>query len=817
MLRRFAGVLPLLLLGFLLRADEAKSCYLRVTVLETEPKVAGTLTSLMFVRPAPATHLFFRKAVFGADGSIVECKTGFHDVIDWDAAAGAAETPVGTPGRWVDITKEAFAPHWTESHWHKPHGEYARSTLHLGFFSRENDGRKSKKPVSKRLETGNLDCVRVRVDFAKRPAEEAIFRSVEETAHWGGVGFLVDMNAEPEGARVVSMLEGLSAIESSLRKKGYVERDLPKRIVTAGREYLGYFSPLYSREVLQKAAGLYRLMGFTSVLYSTKDQSAEFDEIANRFCNPVFDESTRPDWVGKSPADPEMDAKSRKIGAKFPVIEKPRLVKCGDETTVLKEKLLQLPEVRRMFAAFLSERKVDPKELGVATLDEVPFVTAAAQADTPAKRRAYYYTGLFRSEAMLGWYKQLVDGMKAGYAGKMAVTGEICWENNSFPDILRAFDLGVYDVSAHECASMLWVMPHGALYRLIAQRSGGRYGRTLPGVLYGSFRGRMPEIAELEGTSALIHGMRNFYWYDSTLCNLKDVAYYENMKKANDRFSRYEDAVLGWKSELTNPPALVVKSYAGELWQSGAMDPLYQEFEMSVAGLVWNQIAFDILNDEMAIRHLKNYKVVYLTSPVLPRASCAPLEKWVRQGGVLVLVGNTAATKNEFDEDQPFGVRLAGAAAESGFQVRKLERGRVCRIAGSPAADLKASFDPAENPQISTHTSCKQVFHRIGEAETLRYAEPFRFLADRERPVLCDRRGVDVGVFENADATRAVLIAADYTDPSEKEIVCRLLLNGKYVTAKDEAGRAHPVVRSGGRTVVKVPVGISTVVTLEKN
>ena len=169
------SLLPALLPCAAVSSGEAETCWMRVTVVETEPNVPGTLTSMLFVRPAPATHLFCRKAIYGAEGQVVECKTGYHDVVNWGALKGVPETPVGEAGRWVDISKEAYAPYWTESRWAKTHRKYAKTTLHLGFFSRENDRRKDRRPIFKRLEKGNLDCVKVRVDFADAPEDRAIF------------------------------------------------------------------------------------------------------------------------------------------------------------------------------------------------------------------------------------------------------------------------------------------------------------------------------------------------------------------------------------------------------------------------------------------------------------------------------------------------------------------------------------------------------------------------------------------------------------------------------------------------------------------
>lgn len=56
------------------------------------------------------------------------------------------------------------------------------------------------------------------------------------------------------------------------------------------------------------------------------------------------------------------------------------------------------------------------------------------------------------------------------------------------------------------------------------------------------------------------------------------------------------------------------------------------------------------------------------------------------------------------------------------------------------------------------------------------------------------------------------LLMADYADPSEKQVVCNLLLKGACPKTKDEY---HPT-KEGTRTILNIPVKISNLFTLEQ-
>jgi len=60
------------------------------------------------------------------------------------------------------------------------------------------------------------------------------------------------------------------------------------------------------------------------------------------------------------------------------------------------------------------------------------------------------------------------------------------------------------------------------------------------------------------------------------------------------------------------------------------------------------------------------------------------------------------------------------------------------------------------------------------------------------------------------------LLMADYADPSEKQVVCNLLLKEACPKAKDESGKEYHPTKEDTRTILSIPVKISNLFTLEQ-
>ena len=805
----------LFFLIFIASAGNAPQCWMRVTLLEASPETESAFTGMLaFTLP----HVFLKKAAWGADGKIVSFPTDFHAVMNWDALENAGEQKIAVPGPWIDLSEIFHMPSEGGNRWLKTERRCHAVNLCISFFARGNDRRTDRRPIFKRLEAGNLERIRVKAEFASAPDERAIFRVITEQVTGSCFRLMIDPEIRDVNLAFASVTDILARRISALEKQFGQAVPPPKRILISRRENPGHFYPLLGEEAIRKFHELHRLLGIRSVQYNSVEMSRKQRELLWSQSDPVFLEGTRPEWISSEPSDPDLKKKCIASARRLPVVPgKALLVKFGDETRVLSGALLKKAGVRKQFADFLKARKILPDEVGFPSYGDIEILDNVKKAVTPAFRRLFYYSSIFRSEAQLDWYRAMVNGIRAAYPGKLISTGEICWENSRvFPEIFRAFEKNVFDVASHECSVLLWLMPHSAISRLVAQRSAARYFRTRPGILYGSYRGgeKLYDIIEVDGTSALMNGMEHIYWYSDTSFGpngFPSEKYHAQIMKVNRRAARFENLILDGESPSRAPLALLVKSYASEFWQGSNGLPHYAEFDMAAAGLAWNQLPFDILSDELAVRFRDNYRIIYLASRILPSGSREPLKKWVETGGRLVFLGSSAATRNEFNEEESF---LGGwmRRVPSSDAVIPIGKGKVFFFSESPAQKLRNSFRPLDKA-----LPVASVFHTFDPALLAPYAAPFDAAPALPRGVLCDRPGVEVNYFESADRKRSAVFAVDYTSGKEKKITLKIMLKGNYHAAEDETGRRYPLRRGeDGRTVLpELPLGASAVYSLE--
>ncbi len=795
---------------------EPQHVFMRVTLLKAEPQAQGALTGMiLYTLP----HQFTRRAAWGLDGDIVEFSTGFHAVINYDALSSVAEIPVGSSGRWIDLTKELNQSYHPESRWKKLDRTRAAQTMYIGFFARELDRRSDQRPIFKRNELGNFSKVEVSVDFSSRAEASGILRSFTVSSLNSGVALYIDPEeTDPERA-FASLQEMIARRTEALRAIGVQGKALPDRILLSRRNAPGYFLPFWDKAVTEAENALAHMLGIRSIQYWTVERPPDFMQFAYASSNPVFFESTRPEWISADPADGALQSNAEKAAKRLPVFkEKDLLAKFGDETSVLPEKLCGSSGVRKLFASYLGKRDVAPGILGYTALGDVELLTDIKGAVSAETRRLYYYSCQFRSEVMLDWYKRMIVAIRAAYPGKLLATGEICWEDSRHsPEIFRAYEMDVYDIASHECATLLWVMPHGAIWRLATQRSAARYfENTRPGILYGSTRGGkgMEDIVELDGTNALIDGMEHIYWYDYgpyTPFGHNPIPYDRKIALLSQRAADLEKLILDGRSPLRQPAVALIKSYANEFWNGNTQQEYFQEFELAAAALAWNQIAFDILSDEAAARHAGKYQAIYLASAVLPLASRDVLKPWVENGGRLILLGDATATRNEFNEPDDFAKQL-GAKAADALEFSKIDLGKGCvfRFGGQPGLALRNSFSP-----VDKELPVKSVFHEFDVNLCRKYIGPLEAAPPIEQAMSCSRTGVVMNFYEAANGEQAAVLLADYTRKEFKPVTVKAALQGNYRTACDESGKSFPVGRLGRFAILEdIPLGASSVLIL---
>lgn len=810
MLKRYLSLLIFLfIVTFLCGADHKEKCWIRVTLFGTSPKTDNAWHGVLcFTRP----HIFTQKFTWGAKGNVIEHPTTFYSVINWEQMKDIPPIKHGTPGPWIELKNIYHIPN--KKRWsHKP--AMAASNVILTFFSPRNDNRKDRRPIFKRWESGNLEKIHVKVEFASNPDEKSIYRTITEKVDGSILRIFIDPQIKDVNCRIMSARSLLDKRIASL-KKDDPESYIPKRILTSHRDNPGHFYPLLDLDTAEKLTQLHRLLGFRSVQYQSIELPEKFRKIFWKDCNPVFLEGPRPEWLSAFPGDTAMNKKTIVLAKKLQNIpqKKVLLIKFGDETKILPAKYLKNDYVKKQFTDYLKQHNVSPQDIGFPAFEKVEILADIRKAKTPETRRLYYYSTLFRGDIMLDWYKNMIDQIRQNYPGKLLATGEICWENSRiFPDIFRAYEKNVFDIASHECSVLLWLMPHSAIPRLVAQRSAARYfPGTRPGILYGSHRGGndLLDIIEIDGTSALLHGMGHIYWYNDTIFNIngfRSETADKKIRMINRRAAQFEDLILNGESPLRKPDALLVKSFISELWHGANTGTHFREFEMAAAALAWSQLPFDILNDDLAARYCDNYKVIYLTSPVVPERLRNILIPWVRKGGRLVIAGQKTAMFNEFKEESSLLHRLGIKPNKD--NVKRLGKGLIFFFRDSPGNALRLSFQP-QDLKLPVQT----IFHQFNPALLKPYLAPFTVNPALKRDIICDRNGVEINFFEAKNYKKCAVFAVDYTCKDKKKITLQLNLKGIYHEAKDETGKTYPVRRDNETSVVTVELGASNVFTL---
>lgn len=800
--------------------EASEKLFVRSTLLDSEPKVKSALTDLaMYSLP----HEFTRKCIVSGDGKIVDFPLSFHSVMDWDKLMDNPEIPVGNPSAWIEITEQIYAP-FKQSPWQRQERSYSAQVLFIGFFARENDTRNDRRPIFKTLELGNLKKVRARIDFATNPDTSAIVKRIEYSSGNSCVPVLLeptDRKLSAWGESITTLRDNVEKRIEALKSAGVTPVPAPKRIIISRRLSPGRFYSVFDPETVAKEIELAKRIGIHSLQWWCDNPPGDFDSYADKGLSPLFKEGTRPDWLTKDPWDIQFEQKVIQAAAKFKIPPGQKmLIKFGDETTNLPEKMInENPVALSKFREYLAAHNVKPEEIGYNSLSEAHFLNKL-QTEFKNNAECYLYlqTMLFRSDMMIDWYKRLISVMKQVHGDRLIATGELCWEESTnTPDIFQLAKSGALDIASHELSTLLWVMPYGAIYRTVALRSAGRYTTTLPGVLYGSTRGgvNMADIVELDGTTALINGMRHFYWYDYgpyTMTGAIPTAFDRRIALISQRVAKLEDWIVDGDSPNRYPRVALVKSYTSELFGGNVRNPYFQEFELAAAGLSWNQIPFDIIPDEWISETLKNYDVLYLATPNLPEAVRPAIIAWVKAGGRLVIIGK-AASRNEKNSPASLYAALGGnEKIKTGTITSPVSKGYVTRIADELGAIIRLSMIPPEEK-----LPIKSVFHKFNEVSIKRYLVPFEIEPKLPRPVIIDRIGVDATFYEKKNRESTVILLADYTDDVKKMITVSLLTAGSYSRCEDETGHRLSVRRENGRTIIEnIPLSISSVLMLQR-
>ncbi len=317
------------------------------------------------------------------------------------------------------------------------------------------------------------------------------------------------------------------------------------------------------------------------------------------------------------------------------------------------------------FQAWLRKKGLEPKDLLVASWDEVRPVVETDRDKRPA---LHYYTQLFRTRALGDFLVTQRKIIEAAYGRTFPTlvnfSDGAVYQANFCSQGVDYFELldddgqnGIWgedwsnNASTYECAAY-----NVALMQAAARRRGQTIGHYLI-----AHANRKPWDIKTKATSETARGVRiwmNFSYgvkwgsheggptWNTNLWQAKPETW-----AANAEISREIGAAEDWL--LTAKPAraevAVLYSSASDIWTMWTN--LAQGFDRmhTWLALVHSQTPVDIIPErEVATGGLDQYKVCYLSGPNITRAAATKLRAWVEAGGTLWLTAG-AAERDEFD------------------------------------------------------------------------------------------------------------------------------------------------------------------------
>jgi hypothetical protein len=813
----------------------AEKIFVRVTLKKSIPEKMPVFTSVLMYRKV---FEFEKKIAFGKENKIISFTTGFHDIIDWRKMKDITPLQPGEASNWIDISDWIYTKIPKFSGWFAKRDEYSMKVLVFGFYSPKNDKRADKRPIHKNLEMGNLDSVTAKIDFSTSADKKNIFKTVSYTSDNSAVPVFIKPDykgVKSWGKNIMSLYAKGQQRLKELKKLGVKKQPLPKHIYTSIRVRNGYFYSVFDKKTLGKEAEIASLMGVKSIMWwGNKYFPKGFDHTAIPKHRPFYEEGGFAKWVNPNPwvkdfdkfAKTYFERQKRFAGMKYSS-DDPVMRKFGDEWKLFKTSdIKKYPEGLKAFREWLTAKQINPQEIGFESLEEAMPIEFKHKWQNKEEKYLFYLTSLFRQDATIKWWKKFMLSADKNAYTNLIKTSETCWEGvRTFADIFKVSEANLFDVATHEYAQSLWVPSYAGIYKATVLRSAARYAKTLPGILYCSQRGGtgMFKAIEMDGTTAVINGMRHFYWYNYGPYimrsggdqSAKDVAV--RMAKIMHRFATLENLLINGKSPLRKPETAVLKSYSSELWNTVKNNPSLVEFRMAAAALAWNQLPYDILSEEWLMKYLKNYKLLYIVTPNLPKKVQQHVAEWVQNGGILFLVGK-AADYNESNELDSLSSKFAGAKFKT-VQSSPVEfisltygKGTVIKTNIMLGDRLKKTFSPAEK-DVRQHA----VFHKFNDSICKSYLLPFALNKQLKRPLIINKPGVDATFYESPDLKKAVVIMADYESDKLEKVDLSIAFEGVYNTCKDEKGRKYQLKISKGRTIIKkVPLKISNVLFISK-
>ncbi len=664
--------------------ETSRRVWIRVRTEQTTP---ASVPINIAITVFEAAHETLARFAIGRDGRQIPFKTGFHDWTTWEEIPAADQFAAGQATPWVEITDIL--------HHKKPLAAAASpKTLVVAFHSPSLP----MAPLGRGRDAGNLQAVTATIDWASRPDEQAIVKSIRYESENSLIALYIPQTGPYLSAcapRIRTLYDSAGDRIAALRLRGVRQAPVPKRLILSARVMNGYFYPLYDRKTALRELEATRLMGFNTIQWKVPQPGINDGSVPG--IRRSFWEWGGPEWISASPWDPGFHAQAvakltsaseewRKTTG-FKTGDKV-LIKLDDETKLLKvETVLKEKAGVQAFHQYLRQQGITPQQVGADSYDGINPIDREQVTDAKASL-LFYYTVWFRQEAQAQWWKRFTEATREVFGpGAMICSETFHGGFEGVPDWFLWSRLGVMDVAADEYAMRLWNPTHNALFKLAMYRSAAKFGKTAPGVLWAPGRGVESggSVAgpELEGITALMQGMRHLYWYNYGPYSFgwegtNDDVVAADLPAVGARVlqlaTRVEDYLLDGQSPLHEAQVAVLLTRGTDLWDGSVEIPtdwmlkhgprqgVHIEREMLCAALTWNQIPFDIVPEEELPARLKDYRVLYVVDTHVAGEAQRRIQEWVRSGGVLFSTAD-AATRDEANQPMNLVESLAGRSA----------------------------------------------------------------------------------------------------------------------------------------------------------
>ena len=431
-----------------------------------------------------------------------------------------------------------------------------------------------------------------------------------------------------------------------------------------------------------------------------------------------------------------------------PIADKLARIKLADEPNVGYPHFTSCELCREQFRAALRARKLEPRDLGVESWEEVVPVAYTDRAKHPV---LFYETGLFRLRTVAASFRALVDAKRrhlpAHVEAFVNYSPPLSWDHHGADPFLLHREGGL-EMTWSEDWLGHGAGPQQASDTFAVMRAAGAGPEPQPMGAYGVGVSGGPLHQRMKLYTLLAAGVRtvNVYAYGPAYAGIDSWStrydIYPAVGGALREFARIDDALHGTTRRAADV-AILYNRTAG-IWAHATstteQDSRYTRWALSHAGYDADYVP----EEDVVAGRLARYKVLYLNGPQLRRDAAEAIARWVRDDGG-VLFGSAGAGSRD-EHDRPMATLEAVFGARSADMKLEHDAGRpMFELRTLPVLDVLSAVPDSGAPGGS--------FNRLCVSETLSPAEGARV-------VLRDGSGRPAGVVTTHGKGRAVRVAA---------------------------------------------------------